>query len=774
MSPNYLNKISTGTISPIFDINSVRVGVKEHLNRYEIETFSSSKFQYNFIKKPLDYYTEHENLIKIERTYSFVLAFYRRIDLPLTISFPSSVSYKNYPIEELKNFQHFDELFEKYYPDFQKLDSENYEKKFSFKTKVVQAIFKFWLSGFGIAPGYTDNFINDDQIFFLRGIINHKTNKKRYSRVARFLSFVFSKEDFSPINSIPRMLITTNLRTRESEKWEKHLVYHKSEFSLMMYDYVFTNLRDRINKPSVFEYTHHTGELVRISLSAITDGTWVHQSGALLELSKLLYLKGNYTIESALNNGLIDIMSFDIHSLPESLQEHIRITCRQWLEVYTKLNGIKLNINRIIPFGLRNKEKNFGNLINYGSAQTLIQTLLDNDCSYFDETNIIDYRSRRACLIELATGQRASEICILLYKSLLHDKNGTSWLFFHKTKKNKSNKVLATPDIIRWVNELKAVAPSEKIQILTSEYPYGDNLNAYRLLANHFDDGPYTYMSMNRFLKRIQIQLWGTNHPNKRFYSTHDLRRMHALYMRLLGKSKDEIQDQLGHANIDAQLPYLATKPLEHQKWFKKIQLEGIYKNINSEEIASTVEIGEIISKTSQLAFQKYDSKHIIVSLLEAAKDINNYEFPKYSSPKLPTGFPLRLHSCNAGSLVSCGHTELHCFKCKFYMPDIDTFLDHKVEIFRYKVLYFYQQKYCKNIKDLLEREVIQFRSTDLTESINTAIHEVFKKFKLSSIEISDLEVDLESKASKYIKKYYKTNPNPSFIEAKKYLLGDE
>ena len=130
--------------------------------------------------------------------------------------------------------------------------------------------------------------------------------------------------------------------------------------------------------------------------------------------------------------------------------------------------------------------------------------------------------------------------------------------------------------------------------------------------------------------------------------------------------------------------------------------------------------------------------------------------------------------SCTATMLTNCGHTELHCFKCPHYKPEIDSLEDHKTEIFRYMLLVLYQDKSVKKIKDELEKEVIKFRSSELNSLIDECFTNLFYKFDLESSEITKIKNDLSTKAEAYIKKYIKKNPNPSFMQSKNFLLvGD-
>lgn len=745
----------------------IRIGIKEHLNRMEAQAHSEKKLQYSWFKFPLSYFVRHDNRTRHEKTYSYLLAFYRRIDLPLDLALSAMISYDSFPIYEISNFIVFNELFEKYYESFQKVDTENSRKRATFKKQTTQIILKFWLSGYGIFPNYTDNYIDTEQLEYIK---NWKGSHR--TKVSRFLGYVLSNEEASPINTIPKIKNNTTLKDRESSKWNNLILRYNTPISKELFDFTFLHLRKRINSTYVLEYTDNEGSLLRESLNSITEGTWVQYSVALLDLATMLNQSEYFSIDDCLNKGIEEIMTSEVSQLSKNRKQNIRITCKTWIKWYTQVNHIHININRIIPMSLRNRDKTFARMLNYGAVQTLIDVLLDDNSGYFNENNISDFRARRACLLQLATGQRASEICCLLYNCLHKDNMGVTWLFIHKTKAGGSNKVLATVDIIKWIEELQKVSPKSKILISTSEYPYGDDLNEYRLFANMFDEGPLTSDSMNKFLINIQQKIWGDSHPNKKYFSTHDLRKIQALYMRLIGKSKDEIQDQLGHNNINSQLPYLSTKPLEHQNWFKRIQLEGVYQNITSMESSDTLELGKVINKSIQLSDNKFSKERVIDVLLKVSTDTENFEIPKYNNSPLPTGFPLRYHSCNATSLVNCGHTELHCFGCDYYRPDSDTLEDHKVEIFRYMLLILYQERLGKGTKDLLEHEILQVRTSDILDLVDRAIIQVFKNFNLTATEIIKLKTELYNSATNYLKKHLKSNPCPNFTEAKEYLLG--
>ncbi|MFT9496166.1 tyrosine-type recombinase/integrase [Anaerosolibacter sp.] len=758
-----------------FNDTLIRVGIKGHFNRKEIQAYGKSKFQFNLSQYPLDYYLENKNLRKLQKTYSFTLAFYRRISLPLESSLSAPISWDKYPVSGLRNFQTFDELFEKYYASFQKLDTENQDKRDNFKNKVAQVVLKLWLSGYGILPNYTDNCIDDDLLIYLRERkTSIKKSKSSYAKISRFLGYILSNEDSSPVSKIPKMFSNTSLKDREIGKWNQAFKSPWSVVTHELYNFTFGSFRDRIRQSTILEYTDNTGTIVRESQDPITEGTWVGYSLGLQNLAKLSEENGYNSIQELLPHGLIHIFTDGVYGLAEGTQEFMKTATRHWLNWYTKRNNINLNIYRILPVSVRNKERSFGRILNLGAAVTLLEVLLDDNSTYFNDNDIRDFRARRACLLQIATGQRASEICFLLYDCIAPDNMGVVWLVMHKTKTEKVNLVPVTQDIRKWVDELRANSPEKKILIAKSEYPAGDDLEERRLLANQFDEGPFTYSSINDFLERIQKQIWPNGHPNKTPLTSHDFRSLHALYMRQSGKTKDEIKDQLGHSSVNSQLPYLATKPLAHQENFKKIRYKGIYKNITNKAAPNAIEVDKIIEKTSDLSVNKYDKEKLINIITTITADVDNFIVPKPINSPLPTGFPLRIHSCNASTMINCGRTELHCFPCKLYKPDLDTLLDHKTEVFRYMVLCLYQSRLAKNTKDILERQIVQVRTHDITALIDKTFDDLFPKFNLPNNEVISIRSNLQQKAEQYLKKYYKNNPNPSFIEAKTFLQGGE
>ena len=761
----------------IYNNTLIRVGIDAHFTREELTAYQNKKFQFNYADSPLSFLTTPSKIEKRNlRSYAYTLAFARRITLPLAESMVIPTSYTNYPIYELYNFQYLQTIFEKYYPDFSKIDANNIDKKTAFNKEVTQIVFKLWLAGYGLLPNLTHNTVDDELLNSLKNFSKNEDGKGKSKRngiikITRFLGFALSKESDSHVSCIPVVKQITSLKDREIGKWNTILETYPTEITKELYSFCFDILRSRINNNSIFEYTDDTGTLQRQSLGLITDGTWVRYSGALISLCEILNSNGYPTINECIEKGLFDIMTTIVSKLSKNVKSNIRITCRSWLDYYTKKNSLKININRIVPFSVRNEESVFGKIFDYGAAIMLIETLLDDSSGYFDETNLMDYRMRRACLLELATGQRITSICYLLRDCIKPDQMNTSWIVFHKTKNHSSNKVIATPDILKWIKELKSVAPANKIFISSKLFDAGDDLNEYRLFANQYNDGALAGTTVNFWLKTLQEKIWEGKHPNKVPFTTHDLRRMHAVYMKLNSRSNVDIQEQLGQSNINSQIPYLHTQPVAHQKHFKDIQKKGIYSIIDDESIIS---LDNVLDTVSELNDDRFDATKITQLLLDASNEVDDFEVPEAQNAPLPSGFPIRMNSCNATMLTNCGHTELHCFKCSHYKPEINSLDDHKTEVFRYMVLVLFQDKSLKKTKDEIERTFITIRSSELNSLIDECFTNLFSKFNLRPDESSNIREDLTDKANKYIKKYFTKNPSPSFIQAKNFLMvGD-
>ena len=245
---------------------------------------------------------------------------------------------------------------------------------------------------------------------------------------------------------------------------------------------------------------------------------------------------------------------------------------------------------------------------------------------------------------------------------------------------------------------------------------------------------------------------------------------MNAVYMKMKGKSSEDIQEQLGQLDISSQLPYLETKPPEIQSYFRKIAEEGIWSHLSS-KAEDGVSLQQVLKRSQK--------QGVTLDITESAKTfiediIEQVEIQKRKLPlntdKQPvsTGFPMRTHNCLATEIVNCGHTELHCFSCKRYLPDSDKLEEHKAEVFRYILLLAHNDDKGKQNK--LERDLIVIRSENIKNLLDETFQNLFKKFKLFPKEIKAIEKDLYLKAKTYYRKHKKDKPTLTYQEALLYL----
>ncbi|MFJ8115197.1 hypothetical protein EXW28_07715 [Bacillus mycoides] len=748
----------------------IELGVKRHFNSLERTILNKKIYIDSLFDIPIDYYTNFKILTRQEISYAYKLAFFQRIQLSLDDTLRSPVSANHYPIDQLDNFTKLDDLFEKHFNSFDVINSKlpNYKKRF--KKLVLQTVFKLWLSGYGILQGYSLKTVSNNEIEHLM----HK-NKK----LARFLATILIDEPLSQITFIPDTYERISVLDSEKVKWTNFRQKNNYEITQELFDFTFKVLQGKANGGYILTYSNSTGALRRKFFSKIRWGTFRAYSSALLTFTELLLKKNCYSIEQAISGSIIDTLSSQqYHHLQNNIQKNIRINLRTWLEYYTKTNVIALNIDRIIPMSVSNKERSYGKTLHFGSVHSLISTLLDDQSNVFDENKLFDLRARRACLIQLATGKRISEVLTLKKQCLKTDSEGNVYIHFHKTKNGVPHTLPATKDIIHWVQQLQIVAPNKKIQISSEEYTFGDDEADYRLIANIHNDGPLVPSSINKFLKKIQKKLW-SNINSYQYYSSHDLRRMTAVYMKIKGKSKADIQEQLGQLNINSQHTYLETKPPEIQKHFKEIAEDGIWNHLvelpkelqENVQFETEVHLEQTLQRAQKqnLTLKSKESAQQFLEEIISKVDIQTKKLPNNSSKQpTSTGFPIRTNNCLATEIVNCGHTELHCFSCKRYLPDSNKLDEHKAEILRYILLLFHNEELAK--KNKLEREIIVLRSKDIKNLLNETFQYLFKKFNLNLKETKSIEQNLYSMAKKYYRKYKKEKPTLSYGEALIFL----
>lgn len=767
----------------IFEYNNTQEQEKEYLylndTRIEINidrNFSYEEFQaikssnssiYKWFRTaPLDYF-KGELATSEERSYARYLAFYRRINLDLKELISLTLKIDNYEFKECPNFEKFDAIFEKYYPLFDKHNAHNTKLKTNFKNLSLRIILKLWMCGYGILPGYTEKHITTE---FLEELKKHPS--KTVNKFIRFISFALSQESDSPVKEVVKLIETTSLFDREKGKWDKVLDgTSSSEIGLVFRDFSLGQLYDRTKAPLLQEY-FVDGKRKRETYKKITTSTFTNYSSAYRKFYNFAKDKNISTIDELLDGGTLRIISDARGVLDDSSFTDLKIVIRFWLLWYKNQNNLDFNIDRMCPREVSNNTRSFGKVLNMSQVVTLVSALLDDSLPFYENISLSDYRCRYICLLLLSTGQRVSELCMLKYDCLKNDKDSNLYLIMHKTKTNTGNIVKATPDVINYVEKLRAVAPPLKLLFSSEEYPGADDLEVERLVANKFNDGPLTEKTVNDFLRRLQCYLFPNN--KKKVFSSHDFRRIKATYMRLAGYSNEDIQKQLGQSDTNSQIPYLQTKPLSHQKHFEEILEEGVYEIDEDDNII--VNQDKIIEKTKGLV--NNDEKHyenLINSILSNIKDVDDISIPSVDVSLLePTGFPVGLFSCSASAIVICNNSPIECFNYDHYVPEIDSLENHKVELFRYMILSKYQANALKSTKDMIFKSIVTEKNKHIDNAIQGCFSKLFSKFNLNNKDIDKIKLDLESKLKKYSRKYLKSNPSPTFKQAKTFLEKGE
>ncbi len=440
----------------------------------------------------------------------------------------------------------------------------------------------------------------------------------------------------------------------------------------------------------------------------------------------------------------------------------------QFFSYYEKANSIKINYTDILPRIRGKRFRTYKRVFDLETAASLILELLNDHSTFFDEHSIMDFRRRRALIIQLETAARAHEI-MNLKRECLRNYNGMWFLHLHKTKTGKERYVHISEEVAELVKELQSVSYPEPIFIDSKKWLNGDGKTEHRLLASYYG-GPFSPDGLNDMLAKIQDGLWKDEpNPNGEPFTSHDMRALSATYWKIIGKDIYEIAEKLGQDSVFSQLPYTATAHPDAIEALEKMVEEGLWTNLTNKPNENTLDASTVFSKTKNFIATKEDQKHFtnfVMGLMEQASKI---EFAREEFGTRKSGFPMGSHNCTAHVKMNCGSHELNCFGCDDYKPDEDKWEDHLIMIFCYLVLVLRDQVLSKE-GPAHEREFISIRTEQVQEEIQKAFSNLTKKFGRSVPEVKKTEKDLVKKAKRYIKQYYQTNPEPSFREAKKYL----
>ncbi|MFE3974569.1 MULTISPECIES: site-specific integrase [unclassified Peribacillus] len=621
--------------------------------------------------------------------------------------------------------------------------------------------------------------ITDDLLEKVADKFQNSNSKARQQNTFMLLSYLLSKEERSSTQEPMSFSVRRDVFELESVLWSEGSPAFKTELTLHIKEYVFDFLKNRVDKGQLHINTDIDGNSETVHHKQIQASTWKKYSRALRILCvNYLYPNKVHTIKDVLQGGLMDaFVDMDEDNDIRKFSKHVYLI-ETWFDLYSSKNKLYINKKRIIPStNLGTRDKRYGKHIDFKQAVKLIETLQDDQSPYHEDNELQYFRERKLCLLMLETAKRAHEIAYLMLNCLKHNVYGDSILHFHKTKTDKHHDIKISKNAVEWVKQLQSVAPSEPIEIKSELYNGGDDIKAKRLVAGASNVTPLLPTYISYYLIQLQKRIWkGNPPPSGRYFTSHDLRRMGATYLKLKGLSNEEIADRLGHEDLASQYSYTLTAGndvLDALQDVSKQGLYGIQTDVNKNTIASVTEDIKVLSEESffnkasmviDVVEDEENAKSFIDKLLQ---EMNDVDLPtKQSQPdgEIPNGFPMRTHNCNAHERVTCFHHTLKCYKCKKYSPDEDMLLEHKAELVRWVVFVHHQETLLKKTKVRVEKRTLPVRIDDIKKDLNPeTFNELFRKFKhLSEKEAKAVEEEVYKTAEKYIKKHYRKLPSPT------------
>lgn len=760
----------------------VRLYVREQFSINEIEAIAIlyptlRRYSKGNMEKEISFFEDTNNLHTIaNKGYAVVLALFQRIRLPFEFICSNPISNTIYAISDvLPNFQKFNKIFEeiysRLYPFREKQNTESFEavysspgeykgRKYSIYYETYRAVLRLWLEGYGLTREYGLEPMSLSELLK----IYESSWPNRRNTVVKILNHILLEFKDSIVKDILPLNEKKSITEVQENSWNLLERTAKSEIFDELKSFMFDVTLARTKAPYELEFIGLDGNTRTEIFSKIEISTWRDKTNGMLTVVKSLSEKGILTIDEALNGGFQEIIA----DITEDLRSRISVcktSISEWLKYYSIKNKKNIKISKVIPNTLGRGEIKFGATINYSAATELIETLLDDQSPYHDDNFLSQFRCRRACLLLLESAARIHEVTILKQKCIKTNKFGDKFLYIHKTKNGNPRTAPISEEGELWVKQLLEFAPNRKIFIEKDKYGYGDGKNEFRLFANYLDDAPLTPNAVSSYLRNLQKKMWKDNPKGGRYFSPHDIRRMCAVYMKMVGLSDEEVKERLGQENIKSQIPYLFTKPISHLKHFKAIYDQGLWSNKISLEDDSQVNY----EQTAKLIEKEKDTK-LARSIIETfTRKFNEIELPTENylpETEAAGGYPIYSHNCVAKCSVTCHHTELKCFGCDYYNPDSNMLLHHKAEILRWIIFLYHNLSLKKLSKNAFDQHKITARTDDVEENLKVVFKNLFKKFDLDEKEVKKVEIDLYVKAKKYMSKYGKIKPSPTFSEA--------
>ncbi|WP_458352345.1 site-specific integrase [Peribacillus frigoritolerans] len=711
--------------------------------------------------------------------YLLALAFVQRCRLPLEFTMKAIILYQ-LPLKDMPNFIILSDLFDKHYKTWNPLNANDTERMED-KKGIQSLALKFWLSGYGVIKGIGHEPITNDLLKNVADNFYHPYSKDRKRKTFMLLSYLLSKEEMSSVQETMSFSKKRDVFGLESEHWSEEYPALKTELALNIKEYVFTFLKNRVDKGQLQIITDNDGNSETVYQEQIVASSWREYSRKLRSFCvNYLYPSQVHTIKDVLQGSLMDVfvdIDYDYDNNIRELTKNVFLF-ENWFDFYASKNKLYINKKRIIPSAnLGTRDKIYGKHIDFNQAVKLIETLQDDQSPYHEDNELQYFRGRRVSLLVLETAKRAHEIAYLKQNCLKNNVYGDSILHCHKTKTGKPHNVKISKNAVEWIKQLQSVAPTEPIEINSKIFLGGDDLKTKRLVAGASMVTPLLPGYITYYLKQLQKRIWkGNPPPSGRYFTSHDLRRMGATYLKLKGLSNEEIADRLGHDDLASQYTYTLTAGNDVLDALQDVSEQGLYgiqADVNKNAIASVTEDVNVLSEESffnnasmviDVVEDEENAKSFIDKLLQEMNDVDLPEEQSQPNGEIPKGFPMRTHNCNAHEKVTCFHHTLKCYKCKKYSPDEDMLLEHKAELVRWFVFVHHQEILLKKTKDRVEKRTLPVRIDDIKNDLNReTFKELFRKFKhLSEKEAEAVEKEVKETAKKYIKKYYRKVPSPT------------
>lgn len=722
------------------------------------------------------------------KNYLFALAFIQRCRLPLEYTMNVNTQYQ-LPLEDMPNFIILSDLFDKHYKTWNPMNGNDTVRMSKDKKSIQTLALKFWFSGYGVIKGIGHEPITNGLLKKVADKFQNPNSKSRKQITFTLLSYLLSKEERSSIQEPMSFSVRRDVFSLESELWSEESPALKTELALHINEFVFDFLKNRVDKGQLQINTDIDGNSETVYQKQIQPSTWKKYSRDLRCLCvNYLYPNKVHTIKDVLQGGLMDAF-VDMYD-----DNNIRKFCKYvyliktWFDLYASKNKLYINKKRIIPStNLGTRDKRYGKHIDFKQAIKLIETLQDDQSPYHEDNELQYFRVRKLCLLMLETAKRAHEIAFLKLNCLKHNVYGDSILHFHKTKTDKHHDIKISKNAVEWVKQLQSVAPSEPIEIKSELYVGGDDIKAKRLVAGASKVTPFLPTYISYYLIQLQKRIWkGNPPPGGRYFTSHDLRRICATYLKLKGLSNEEIADRLGHEDLASQYTYTLTAGNDVLDALQDVSEQGLYgiqADVNKNTIAPVTEDVKVLSEESffnnasmviDVVEDEENAKTFIDKLLQEFNDVDLPTEQLQQDGEIPKGFPMRTHNCNAHERVTCFHHTLKCYKCKKYNPDEDMLLEHKAELVRWVVFVHHQENLLKKTKDRVEKRTLPVRIDDIKKDLKSeTFKELFRKFKhLSEKEAEAVEKEINQTANKYIKKYYKKFPSPTAKQMDEFVMS--